>query len=108
MTSLFVNRGNHVGREVNDLLQVLRRQVEQVAQTRGDTLEVPNVSNGSSQLNVAHALTAHLRACYFNTASLTHDALEAKALVLTAVDIPVTSLFELYIAAIYIFFRLYS
>jgi hypothetical protein len=40
---------------------------------------------------VAHPLTAHLGAGDFNTTALTDDALEAHALVLTAVAFPVAS-----------------
>src|SRR6478609_10590487 len=43
VTHLVVHRGDDVGREVDDLLEILRRQVEQVAQTRRDALEVPDV-----------------------------------------------------------------
>ena len=50
---------------------------------------VPNVGNRCSQFNMTHTLTAHLRAGHLNTAALTHNALEAHALVLTAVALPV-------------------
>src|SRR5690606_26056254 len=40
---LRVHRGDHVRREVDDLLEVLRGQVQQVAEPRGNTLEVPDV-----------------------------------------------------------------
>src|SRR5690625_384309 len=87
--AFFVHLSDHVGGEVNDLFEVLGRQIEQVAQTRGNTLEVPNMGNGRGQFNVAHALAAYLGAGYFNAASFTDDAFEAHALVLTAVALPV-------------------
>ena len=59
VTTFFVNVDDHVGSEVNDLFQVLRCHIQQVTQTRGNTLEVPDVSYGGSQFNVTHALTAH-------------------------------------------------
>ena len=89
VTSLLVNLSDHVRSEVNDLLQVLRSQIQQVTQAGRNTLEVPNVGHGSSQLNVAHALTTYLRAGHLNATALTHNALEAHALVLTAVALPV-------------------
>ena len=89
VTSLLVNAGNHVRSEVNDLLQVLRSQIQQVAQTGRNTLEVPNVGHGSGQFNVAHALATHLGTGHLNATALTHNALEAHALVLTAVALPV-------------------
>ena len=86
---VLVDGGDHVGGEVDDLLEVLRRQVEQVAQSRRDTLEVPDVGHGSGELDVAHALTTHLGAGHLDAAALADDALEAHALVLAAVALPV-------------------
>ena len=86
---VLVDRGDHVGREVDDLLQVLRRQVEQVAQPARDALEVPDVRDRSGQLDVAHPLTAHLGAGDLDAAALADDALEADPLVLPAVALPV-------------------
>src|SRR5690606_13030386 len=84
-----VDGGDHVGREVDDLLEVLRRQVEQVSQPARDTLEVPDVRHGSSELDVAHPLAAHAGAGHLDATALTDDALEADALVFAAVALPV-------------------
>ena len=89
LAAVDVDPRDHVGREVDDLLEVLRRQVEQVAETRRHTLEEPDVRDGRGQLDVAHALTAHLRARHLDAAALADDALEAHALVLAAVALPV-------------------
>src|SRR4029077_525657 len=80
---------DHVGGEVDDLLQVLRRQVEQVAETARHTLEVPDVRDRRGQLDVPHPLTTHLGASDLDAAALADDALEADALVLAAVALPV-------------------
>ena len=88
---LGVDRGDHVGGEVDDLLEILRRQVEQVAQARRNALEVPDVRDGRGQFDVAHPLTTHLGASDLDAAALTDDALEADALVLAAVALPVAS-----------------
>src|SRR5205807_5648229 len=87
--ALLVDPGDHVRREVDDLLQVLRGEVEQVPQARGNALEVPDVGDRRGQLDVAHPLTAHLGASDLDAAALADDALEADALVLTAVALPV-------------------
>src|SRR4051794_4749125 len=89
VAALVVDRGDQVGSEVDDLLEVLGRQVEQVAQARGDALEEPDVGDRSGQLDVAHPLTTHLGASHLDAAALADDALEADALVLAAVALPV-------------------
>ena len=105
--ALFViNLGDHVGSEVDDLFEVLRCQVEQVAETAWDTLEVPNVGDRRGQFNVAHPLTTHLGASYLDTTALTDDALEAHALVLAAVALPVASRSEDLLAEQAVLFRL--
>ena len=80
---------DHVGREVDDLLEVLRGQVEQVAEPARDALEVPDVRDRRGQLDVAHPLTTHLGAGDLDAAALADDALEADPLVLAAVALPV-------------------
>src|SRR5699024_1237811 len=73
----------------DDLLEILRREIEQVAQAAGHALEVPDVGDGSGQLHVPHALTAHGGLGDLHAAALADDALEAHALVLAAVALPV-------------------
>ena len=89
VTLVDVDAGDHVGREVDDLLEVLRREVEQVAQAARDTLEVPDVGDGGGELDVAHPLTTHRRAGHLDAAALADDALEADPLVLAAGALPV-------------------
>ena len=86
---LGVDPGDQVGGEVDDLLEALRRDVEEVAEPARDTLEVPDVGDRSGQLDVAHALTAHLGPGDLDAAALADDPLEADALVLAAVALPV-------------------
>src|SRR5690606_8804230 len=90
VAALNVHLSHHVGGEVDDLLQVLGSQVEQVAQARRNALEVPDVGHGSGELNVAHALTAHLGAGDLNATTLADDAAVTDALVLAAGALPVT------------------
>src|SRR6476469_8242499 len=89
VTLVLVDGRDHVGREVDDLLEVLRGEVEQVAEAARDTLEVPDVGDGGGELDVAHPLTSHLGARDLDATALTDDALEADALVLAAVALPV-------------------
>ena len=84
-----INAGDDVRSEVDDAFQVLRRQVQQVAQAGGHTLEVPDVGHGCSEFNVAHALTAHLGLGDFHTTALTNDALVTDALVFATSTFPV-------------------
>src|SRR5690606_13509917 len=89
VAQLLVDVDDDVGGEVDDLLEILRRQVEQIAQARGHALEVPDVGDRRGQLDVAHPLAAYLGASHLDATALTDDALEAHALVLAAVALPV-------------------
>ena len=75
--------------EVEDLLELLGSHVEQVADAARDALEEPDVAHGGGQVDVAHALAAHLGARDLHAAALADDALVADALVLAAVALPV-------------------
>ena len=89
MPGLVVDGGDHVRGEVDDLLQVLRRDVEQVAKARRNALEVPDVGDRSGELDVAHPLATDLGPGHLDAAALTDDALEPDPLVLAAVALPV-------------------
>src|SRR6201999_1460458 len=80
---------DHRRGEVQDLLELLGSHVEQVADPRRDALEEPDVAHRGGEVDVAHALTAHLGPRDLHAAALTHDALVTDALVLTAVALPV-------------------
>ncbi len=89
VAALLVDPGDDVGREVDDPLQVLGRDVQEVAEARRDALEVPDVGHRGGQLDVAHPLPAHLGAGDLHPAPLADDALEPDPLVLPAVALPV-------------------
>src|SRR4051794_7427479 len=77
-----------------NLYDAIRRQVdfkqgEKVAQARGVVLEVADVGDRRGQLDVAPALAANLGPGHVAAAALTDDALEADALVLAALALPV-------------------
>ena len=93
---VFVARGlvdgdDHVRGEVDDLLEVLRRHVEQVAEAARHTLEIPDVCNGGCELDVAHALTADGGLGDLHATALTNDSFEADSLVLAARALPVAA-----------------
>ena len=90
VTAVDIDLGHHVGGEVDDLLKVLGGKVEKVAEARRNALEVPDVRHGSSELDVAHALTAHLGTGHLDATALTDDAAVADTLVLAAATLPVT------------------
>src|SRR5207249_5608946 len=75
--------------EVENLLELLGRDVEEVADPARYALEEPDVRDGRGQVDVAHALAAHLLARHLDAAALADDALVADALVLAAVALPV-------------------
>ncbi len=75
--------------EVEDLLELLGSHVEQVADAARHALEEPDVRDGRGQVDVTHALAAHLRARDLDAAALADDALVADPLVLAAVALPV-------------------
>ena len=89
LPGLVVDVRDHVRGEVDDLLQVLRGEVEQVAQPGRHALEVPDVGHRRGELDVAHPLAAHLGPSDLDAAALADDALEPDALVLAAVALPV-------------------
>src|SRR3954452_23099395 len=86
---LLVDPGDDRGGEVEDLLELLGSHVEQVADAAGDALEEPDVADRGSEVDVAHALTAHLGPRDLDAAALADDALVADTLVLAAVALPV-------------------
>ena len=70
--------------EVENALEVLQRHVEQEADARGQRLQEPDVGDGRCQLDVAHALAAHLGERHFDAALFADQALVLHALVLAA------------------------
>src|SRR5437667_434321 len=89
LANFLVDVGDDVVREVEDLLEVARRHVEQQTHAARDALEVPDVADRRRELDVAHALAAHLGPRDLDAALVADDALVAVALVLSAVAFPV-------------------
>src|SRR5581483_10729998 len=86
---LDVDRRDDRRGEVQDLLELARSDVEQVPDARRDALEEPDVRDRRGEVDVTHALAAHLLPRHLDAAALADDALVADALVLAAVALPV-------------------
>ncbi len=78
-----------VRRKVQNLFEFLRAHVEQHLHAARDALEIPDVGHGNGELDVTHALAAHLGARNFDAALVANDALVSAALIATAVALPV-------------------
>ena len=74
---------------VEDLLEVLQRDVEDVADAARQALQEPDVRDRRGQVDVAEALTAHLGLDDLDAALLAHDPAVLHALVLAAVALVV-------------------
>ena len=81
--------GDDVRLAVEDLLQILQRDVEQVADARRQRLQEPDVRDGRGQVDVAEALAAHLGLDHLDAALLADDPAVLHALVLAAVALVV-------------------
>ena len=70
--------------EIKNALKILQRHIEQKADTRWKRLQEPDMSYGSGQFDMAHALAPNARQRHFNAALLADDALVLHALILAA------------------------
>src|SRR4029078_2227072 len=74
---------------VQDLLEILQRDIEQVADPRRPALQEPDVRDRGGERDVAHALAAHLGLDDLDAALLADHAAVLHALVLAAVALVV-------------------
>ena len=75
---------DHVVLEVDDLLKIAGLHLQQGAEAAWQRLEEPDVHDGRSEVDVAHALAAHAGVRDLHAAAVADDALELRALVLAA------------------------
>src|SRR5579864_2787374 len=75
---------HHIALEVEDLLEVLERHVEQQADAARQRLQEPDVGDRRGELDVPHAVAAHLRERHLDAALLADDAAVLHALILAA------------------------
>ena len=73
-----------VALEIEDLLEILERHVEQQADAARQRLQEPDMRHRRGEFDVAHAVAAHLRQGHFDAALLADDAAILHALVLAA------------------------
>src|SRR5690606_10574337 len=78
-----------VARVVQHPLELLERDVEQVAHRRGQRLEEPDVGHRHRQLDVTHPLATNLREGHLDAAPVADHAAIANPLVLAARALPV-------------------
>ncbi len=72
------------GLEIEHALDVAQRHIEQQANTRWQRLQEPDVRDRAGQIDMTHALAAHLGQRDLDAALLAHDAAMLQALVLAA------------------------
>ena len=75
---------DHEGFEVQHALDLAQRHVQHEADARRQRLQEPDVRGRARELDVAHALAAHLGLRHFDAALLADDAAMLQALVLAA------------------------
>ncbi len=75
---------NDVALEIQDLLELLQRQIDHQADAAWQRLQEPDVRDRRGQLDVAHALAAYFRQRHLDAALLADDAAEFHPLVLAA------------------------
>ena len=85
LAGFFVDRIDDVLGEVEHVLEVTRRKIQQQAETAGDTLGEPDMAHRAGQPDVTHTLAANLGAGNLNAAFITDDTLVADSLVFAAV-----------------------
>src|SRR5688572_4894229 len=95
-----------VVRVVDDLLEIAKRQVDEIAHRARQRLEEPDVRDGYGELDVTHALAAYAAQGDFDAATIANDAAIADALVFTAMAFPVLYGTEDALAEQTVFFRL--
>src|ERR1700723_865579 len=75
---------HHEGLEVEHPLDLAQRHVEHQSDARRERFQEPDVRGRARELDVAHALAAHLGLGHLDAALLAHDAAVLQALVLAA------------------------
>src|ERR1044071_208253 len=70
--------------EIKNLFEIFQSHVEQQADAARQRLQKPDMRHGRSQLDMAHAVAAHLRQGHLDAALLADQALVLHALVLAA------------------------
>src|SRR5690606_22710460 len=80
---------HHVTLVVDDLIELLAREAQQVADLVRQRAEIPDVSDGNNQFDMSHTFPSHLLFRNLDTAAVADDALVPDALVFAAVAFPI-------------------
>ena len=75
--------------EVNNLFEKSGRDIKEQTHSGGSSLEIPNVGNGSSELDVTHTFTADLLGRYLNAAFVADLIFVAYSFIFSARAFPV-------------------
>ncbi len=94
-----------VADEVYDFLQLFRCHIQQQRHPGRNAAQIPDVGNGSRQMNVAHAFTPHAALGDLHTAAVADHTLETDFLVFAAGTFPVLGGTEDALAEQTVFFR---
>src|SRR5690606_34015286 len=103
---LLASLDNDVVGIVDNRFEITKREVEKVPHGARERLEEPDVRNGHSQLDVSHAVAAHLAERDFHAATVADHSAITDALVLAAMALPVLHGTEDALAEESILFRL--
>lgn len=82
---------NDVRGEVKNAFERSRRHIEKKPHARGNTFEIPDVTDGSGKFNVPHAFASNFRASDFNAAAVADGAFVTNAFIFAAVTFPIAS-----------------
>ena len=79
----------NVGCKVQNLFQCSGAHGKDQTHSGGNPLEIPDMGNGSGQLNMAHSLTSYLCFCYLNAATVADNAFVTDSFIFTTMTFPV-------------------
>src|SRR5262249_33919307 len=80
---------DYIGFEIENLLKLAQRNVEQMPDARRKTFEEPHVRARAGQFDVAETLATHLRLRYFDAALVADHSAMLHSLVLSAQTFPI-------------------
>ena len=92
--------------EIKDFFKFLRRHIQDQAHSGRNSLEIPDMGDRRSQLDVTHALAADGGLCDLDAAAVADNTFITDLLVLAAVTFPVLRRPENTLAEQTVFFRL--
>jgi hypothetical protein len=86
-----LSRVNHdICREINDLLKIARRHVEEKSHTARDTAVIPNMCHGRGKAYMSHPLATNLRQRHFYAALIADNTAVTLCLVFATETFPIS------------------